>query len=126
MQPCRPLLPRPKWQVRKNVSTEHRTTVAAQGTEHRSIVAAQGKNDLENYCFTMHDFLEQRSTGLVMNFTFFLGYGMLNATLDWLDENQLAEGHEFKAKQKELVKVVNQIRQKELQQIIDKYNDIKR
>ena len=123
MQPCRPALTKPKWQVRKNVSTT--------GTlGHNS----QGKNDLENYCFTMHDFLEhRRGTSLVMNATldwraevFIKGYGVLNATLDWLDENQLAEGHEFKAKQKELVKVVNQIRQKELQQVVDKYKDMKR
>ena len=81
----------------------------------------------------MHDFLEQRSTGLVVNVTldwraecFIKGYGVLNATLDWLVENQLAKGHEFKAKHKELVKVVNQIRQKELQQVVDKYKDMKR
>ena len=95
---------------------EHRTLEeVSTGTLGHNV---EGKNDLENYCFTMHDFLESlRGQGLVvLNATldwraecFMKGYGVLNATLDWLDENQLAEGHEFKAKQKELEKVVNQI-----------------
>merc|ERR1719158_338527 len=73
----------------------------------------EAKNGLENYCFTMHNTLQEEK----LKEKFEAGdkekiVAAVQETLDWLDKNQLAEKDEFEAKQKELEGVVNPIMMK--------------
>merc|ERR1711978_591499 len=71
------------------------------------------KNGLENYCFTMRNTLQEEKLK-----DKFEGDDKdkiekaVQATLDWLDKNQLAEKDEFEAKQKEIEGIVNPIMMK--------------
>merc|ERR1712072_1090235 len=73
----------------------------------------EAKNGLENYCLHMRNTLQEEKLK-----DKFEGDDKdkiekaVQETLDWLDENQLAEKDEFEAKQKELEGVVNPIMMK--------------
>ena len=78
----------------------------------------EAKNGLKNYCFTMRNTLQEEKLR-----DKFEGDDENNIekafqqTLDWLDENQLAEKDECEAKQKELEGVVNPIVMKAYQAV---------
>jgi endoplasmic reticulum chaperone BiP len=73
------------------------------------------RNSLESYCYNLKNSLEDSEKGLADK----MGADDKEAVekavqdaLDWIDENQEAEAEDFKAKLKELEKVVNPIMQK--------------
>jgi heat shock protein 5 len=73
------------------------------------------RNALEGYCYNLKNQLEDEEKGIAGKISAEEKEtlsGAVQEALDWLDENQSAEGEEFKAKQKELEKVVNPIMQK--------------
>ncbi|XP_052872952.1 heat shock 70 kDa protein cognate 4-like [Anopheles cruzii] len=72
-----------------------------------------GKNALESYCFNMKSTVEDANVkDKIPDADKTLILDKCNATISWLDANQMAEKEEFEHKQKELEAVCNPIIQK--------------
>ena len=77
------------------------------------------RNALESYCYNLKNSLEDGEKGLADKMDAGDKESVEKAVqdaLDWMDENQEAESEDYKAKLKELEKVVNPIMQKVYQQ----------
>jgi len=73
------------------------------------------RNGLESYCYNLKNQLEDGEKGIADKIESDDKEAIEKAVqdaLDWMDENQEADTEEYKAKQKEVEKIVNPIMQK--------------